>query len=186
MDELREKHELGTIARIELEAKEYRRLTAIAKEHGNAANRQKTQIKNAVKRYARAEEMSPDDYLIVDDEEYRYDVTTTDKISIDKFWDLFDKKKITIEQLKEVVSINKGDAERVIGAHVINSITETVKGKTADIRTQPAKTAIKGIRLVRKQPEATEVEAPKVQPIAANATPKRAGKVVVKRRILKR
>lgn len=185
LDELREKHALGTVGRVDIEAREYRKLAAIAKEHSNAANRQKTQIKNAVKSLAREEDLKPEDVILVEDDEYRYDVTNTEKVNIDKLFGLYTAKKITLDQLKASVSVVKSEAERVIGPHVINSITDKVKGKTLDIRVSAAKTPIDGVLIKRHVPKATEVEITQeaVKPVAQGSKSKRAGKLVIKRKL---
>lgn len=134
LEEVREKYEFGTQERVVAEIKEFVAVTDEARLAANASNRAKTQASKAFKAFVIARDLKPLDELQIDDMPWRYDVAYAEKIDPRKLFDMYKAKKITEEQFLSVISVQKGPAGILIGAHVLASITETVPGKEFDIR----------------------------------------------------
>jgi hypothetical protein len=149
LEEQRKLHQLGTLERVVIELKEDERLSDIAKEHANAANRQGTQVKNAMKSFAVATEMQPTDQLQIGEYGYRYDVSISDKVDVRALYKMMQEKKISEEEFLQSISVNKTDAERNIGPHKLLMITTSTPGKTLDIRKDKLDAVVKEPKVVR-------------------------------------
>jgi hypothetical protein len=134
LEEVREKYEFGTQERAVAEITEFTARTDEARIAANAANRAKTQAGKALKVFNDQHDLKPLDELQIGDTPWRYDVAYSEKIDPRKLYDMMKTKKITEEQFLSVISVQKGPAGILIGAHVLASITETVPGKEFDIR----------------------------------------------------
>ena len=185
LEELRVKHELGTIQRAAIEAREFQVLDVEAKLLGNAAKRQGTSLANALKALMTTENMRPEDALQVDATAFRWDTAEADKIDPDAFVRMFEEGRITRAQLVESINVVKADAERIVGAHVLIPITKPTRGKEAGLRVERLDAPVKAPVIFRKGETAkAQVKAKPTaeEPVRATGSTKRAGTLTPLRR----
>jgi hypothetical protein len=127
-------------------------LHEIARETGNTANRQKTAAGKAVKVLFTNGVMKHGDKLQYNDSSYSYDFATSEKVDTEKFFELYEKKKITREVLLQCIGVNKDKAGKIVGNHVLvdNGIITDVIGNKADVRITKLEKPVKQLTIVPK------------------------------------
>lgn len=177
IEEARQEHEIGTLPRAVAEIKEHQRLSDVAREYTNAVNRQETQVNNAIKAFALQEDMQPEDELRIGDAAYRYDVTRSEKISAEGLYQMLKDGKITDGEFLQSITVNKADAERVIGQHKLMKITTETAGKKLGLRKTKLDVPAKEPTLVKGGKGVVE---PKLKTAAQEAPPRRTATTISK------
>lgn len=149
IEEARTLYPVGSLELVIAELKESDRLDAIAKEHGNAKNRQDTKAAGAVRSYALATGLQPADELQIGESGYRYDVTHSEKVSVEGLYKMHKDGKITDGEFLRSITVNKADAEKAIGPHKLLSITTVTDGKKLDIRKRKLDAAVEKPTIVK-------------------------------------
>lgn len=186
IEEARKQYALGSMELAVAEIKELKKLKAVAKEHGNTATRQETKVKGAIKSYSLAQELKPDDEVLIDDTAYSYNVTYSERIDVKGLYKMFKDKEITEAEFLMSISVSKADAERTIGQHRLMSITVPTPGKTLGVRTRALDAPVTQPQLRRAGHVEREVKLREVNikpPVVKTSTS--VGKLKPKRKLLR-
>lgn len=158
LEDAREKYEIGTIERALIELAEVTRLTDISREATNAVNRAKTQSSKALNGLVLNETIQKGDKLIVGDVAYSYDYAISESLPFEKIFKLYEDGQITKETFFKVCSVSKTTAVTLIGAHIVDDLTDTKIGNKADIRTEKLpKPITEPYRIEKKKPPKPKV-----------------------------
>ena len=173
LEDLRKLHEFGTLQRFKLEAEETLRLELEAKMATNAANRQGTQLKNALVAIVKREDLKAEDEIRLGALAYRYDYATSEVVPAEALLKLFEDGEIDRRQFIESIKVQKADAERVIGGLIIGKLTETAKGDKADVRKRKLEDSevTTEPKLIRAKPEQTVASTKPVSPATIKQRP---------------
>ena len=105
-----------------------------ASEHGNTANRQKTQVANAFKELMRLQELASEDFVIAQGEKFQFATTLTTTIDPKGVLDLYEEGEITRGNFLELISINKIKCKNILGEDEAIRLTTESRGPKADLR----------------------------------------------------
>lgn len=158
LEESRKLHEFGTLDRFKIEAEQYMALADDSKLATNALNRQETQLRNALVAIVNKEALTAEDEVRLGEVGYRYDYAVADKVPPEKLLEMLENEEITRQQFLDSITVQKADAERIIGSLIIGKLVEKVKGTKADVRRRKLENAsehTKEPKIIRVKPEQT-------------------------------
>lgn len=117
--------------------KKYMKMTGEAKEAGNAANRQKTVVKNDLVAFWQGKKLPAGTIIRVRDLELTYGPTDSEKFPIEKWLELYEQEDGVIdrEQFLSALTVNKDKAKKILGEDQVAAMSEKVTGTRSDIRT---------------------------------------------------
>ena len=121
---------------MKTEVDEFVKLDRLSKDASNAANRQKTKLRNAIKNHWTVNQLPIGSFIRAGGIEFRYEATESSIIDPEEVLSLFEKKEITREQFLSMMKVSATDAKKVLGGDQVADFTTTVIGDTVDIRTQ--------------------------------------------------
>lgn len=116
------------------EVETWKGLQDTAREHANAANRQKTVVNNACKELIREGKYGEDVEFHVGDSCFRFATSESEVIPAADVLALYEKNEITREQFLACISVSKTEANKHIGADRVTRLAVVTKGKKADMR----------------------------------------------------
>lgn len=106
----------------------------MSKEAGNAANRQKTVLRNAIKDHWQREGLPIGSFARVAGFDIRYEANETSSIDAEKVMELYEAGEISREQFLRTLKVNATEAKNVLGGDQVAAFTVTEVGKSVDIR----------------------------------------------------
>jgi len=115
-------------------ASEYSKLDRKANDATNAANRQKTVLRNEVKNYWTENQLPVGSYIHAGGMKIRYETNETSHINPEKIMELYENEDIDRDQFLRMIKIGVTEAKNIIGGDQVADFTETVPGKNVDIR----------------------------------------------------
>lgn len=119
---------------IKDEAASYVKMANEAREQTNAANRQKTKLKNAVKSHWLNERLPIGSYVRAAGHEFRYAGAVTTTYDTESILDAYENEEITREQFLRLMKVDPKQLANVFGADQAADLTMTTVGDTLDIR----------------------------------------------------
>ena len=120
--------------KLKLEAEKFAKLNEEARELTNAANRQKTSLKNKIKDFWDKSNLPIGSYIRLGGKEYTYEAATKEVIDTSTIIEMYDNGDISREALLDMVKIDKSVAANKLGADVVADLTTKVPGNTIDVR----------------------------------------------------
>lgn len=148
------------------EIRKWNKLVEAAKPSANAANRQKTQAKNALVDFLKQDDVSDATVLCVDGVEYTFSKSCKDVLSAEAWYKAFQKGEITEKQFLAGISVSMEFAKGALGDDVVQLRAKPVYGDTADIRTKKIKKGDryeKGVHIYDPDAVKTTTSAPKLK-----------------------
>ena len=113
--------------------KEYVDLNEKAKEAGNAANRKKTELSNALNALLVCNDLPVGTAIQVDDKVYKYATTESAIITYEDWHKAYKAGNLTENQFIEGLSVSKTLASRYLGEDVVRRIEVKITGNKAEI-----------------------------------------------------
>lgn len=113
---------------------QYTKLAAVSKEAGNAANRQKTVLRNSIKDHWQREGLPIGSFARVQGFDIRYEANETSSIDTEKVLELWEAGEITREQFLRTIKVQSTEAKNVLGGDQVAAFTVKEIGKSVDIR----------------------------------------------------
>lgn len=107
---------------------------ARAKEHTNAVNRLKTQLKNFFKERIIKKEWQLGTYAVTSGLRLDYSANESTYIDPEDFLEMYQKKKITKEQFLKCISVQKGAVSTHLGSDIALQLERETEGDKLDIR----------------------------------------------------
>ncbi len=105
-----------------------------ARDKTNAANRIKTELRNAIKGYWTEQKLPIGSFIRAGGYEFRYEANETTELDTDAVLTMFEKEEITREQFLRLISISKSEAKNVLGADMVADLEVTSVGDKLDVR----------------------------------------------------
>lgn len=105
-----------------------------ARDATNAANRIKTELRNAIKDYWQAEKLPIGSYIHAGGFEFRYEANETTELDAAVVLDMYEKGEISKEKFLQMISISRSEAKNILGADVVADLEVTTVGNKMDVR----------------------------------------------------
>lgn len=105
-----------------------------AKDAGNAANREKTVLRNAVKEYWLKNSMPIGSFIRTGGMEFRYEATERETVNANYILTMFEEGKISRENFLACITASKSDVQTLLGGDIALAATKITTGDKADIR----------------------------------------------------
>lgn len=143
----------------------------ISKEATSAQGKAKTALKNAFLEYRKQNNLNPATTIQIDERVYTYSAAIADKVNSRGWHEMWKRGEITEDQYFSAIDVSLTTARTLIGEDQALLITETVVGKTFDMRVTKAEEPHKfKINVpVESKPVARLKKAPILEAAAATA-----------------
>lgn len=105
-----------------------------ARETGNAANREKTQLKNVIADLWASNGYPIGTFIHCGGVRIMYEAADRQVLDTDAVLKLYDNEKISRETFLRMISISTAEARKSLGGDLVTSLTKEVAGEKADIR----------------------------------------------------
>lgn len=134
----RKSAEPKSVQDLRKQLKKYAEAKAVASEQSNAANREKTATKNAIRAAVLDSGGKDFDSIIVDGVAYAFRPNETTEIDPRTWHDWYTKGKISDNQYFIALKVSVADASKAIGSDQIPDVSFTTLTATADMRSEDA------------------------------------------------
>lgn len=120
--------------KLKSEVREYVAVQRASKDAGNAANRQKTKLRNAIKAHWAENDLPIGSFVRCDGIDIKYEANESAKLPTEEILKMYEDEEITRDQLVRLLNVDRTQAKNILGGDVVADIEVKEVGKTVDIR----------------------------------------------------